>query len=54
MVTIIKQGATKKSIEEKLSKMKPKECFNAKKHTGVLVLREKPFTIQERLRYEWN
>jgi hypothetical protein len=54
MVTIIKQGATKKSIEEKLSKMKPKKSFNAKKHTGVIVLIEKPLTIQERLRNEWN
>ena len=54
MVTIIKDNESKKSIEEKLSKMKPKKRFNAKKHTGVIVLREKPLTIQERSRNEWN
>jgi hypothetical protein len=37
MVTIIKQGATKKSIEEKQNKIKPKKRLKAKNITLIVL-----------------
>ncbi len=57
MVLILKDGATKKEIEEiemKLYKKVNKTGFNAKKFNGVVKLKEDPLKIQKRLRNEWE
>jgi len=57
MVLILKKGASKKeiaTIEKKLYKEKPLPGFNAKKHNGVIKLKEDPIVIQKRLRDEWE
>ncbi len=57
MVLILKDGATKKEIEEiekKLYKKTGKSGFNAKKYNGIIKLNEDPLEIQKRLRNEWE
>lgn len=57
MVLVLKDGATKKEIEEiekKLYKDKNKTGFNAKKFNGAVKLNEDPLKIQKRLRDDWE
>lgn len=54
MVTVIKKGASKKSIQKSLRKLKKSKGFNPAKHSGVLKLDEDPLEIQKRLRNEWG
>lgn len=56
MVTIIKSGASKKTIDEKLEKLYQQEeaGFDAKKFCGSLKLNDDALLIQKRLRDEWK
>lgn len=56
MVTIIKSGTSKKTIDEKLEKLYQQEeaGFDAKKFCGSLKLNDDALLIQKRLRYEWK
>ena len=54
MVTIIRQGISKKLLLERLRKMKPKRKLNAQKYCGVIKLNGDPLLIQRKLRNEWN
>lgn len=56
MVTVIKKGASKRSIEHsiKMLLVKGRKGFDAKKFCGVLKLEEDALAIQKRLRDEWE
>ena len=56
MVTVIKSGASKKSIETSIKKLSSskKKGFDANKFCGVIKLNEEPLDIQKRLRDEWK
>ncbi len=57
MVLILKDGATKKEIEEiekKLYKKANNAGFNAKKYNGVIKLKGDPLKIQKQLRNGWE
>lgn len=54
MVLVVKKGASLKSIEEGIKKLKSKKAFNAKKHNGVIRLKDSPLSIQKTLRDEWE
>lgn len=54
MVTVVKKGASIKVIEELLNKLKSKKALNARKHKGVIRLKESPLEIQKKLRDEWE
>lgn len=54
MVTVIKQGSSKASIEKLLKKLKSKKGFDAKKYCGVIKLKANPLTIQKMMRDEWS
>lgn len=56
MVTVIKRGASKKSIETSIKKLggSKKKGFDANKFCGVVKLNEDPMGIQKRLRDEWK
>lgn len=53
MVTIIKSGASKKTIDEKLYQHE-EDGFDAKKFCGSLKLNDDALLIQKRLRDEWK
>jgi hypothetical protein len=54
MVTVIKQGSSKASIEKLLEKLKSKKGLDAKKYCGVIKLKANPLTIQKMMRDEWS
>lgn len=57
MVTVLKSGATKSSIQtilKKLGAQRSKKGFEAHKFCGVLKINEDALTIQRRLRDEWE
>jgi hypothetical protein len=56
MVTVIKSGASKESIESSIKKLSNsnKKGFDANKFCGVVKLNEEPLDIQKRLRDEWK
>jgi hypothetical protein len=54
MVTIIKKGTSKISIKHLVKKIQVKRGLDAKKHSGVLKLKEQPLDIQKKLRDEWE
>ena len=56
MVTVIKKGANKKVIAERLESLgkKPKKGFTAHQFCGMLPLEEDALAIQRRLRDEWE
>ena len=57
MVTVLKQGATKKNIRELLDKLakniKPKGV-DVYKYVGTIQLKKDALTIQKALRDEWE
>lgn len=54
MVLVVKKGASLKSIEEGIKKLKSKKAFNAQKHNGVIQLTDSPLEIQQKHRDEWK
>jgi hypothetical protein len=54
MVIVIKKGESKKSIQNKLRKLKGGKGFPASKFTGKIKIDEDPVAIQRRLRDEWK
>jgi len=54
MVTTIKKGQTKKEIEKILSAQVASKSFDARKHLGVIKLKESPIEIQKKMRNEWT
>jgi hypothetical protein len=54
MVTVIKQGSSKASIQQLLEKLKSRKGLDAKKYCGVIKLKENPLTIQKKVRDEWS
>lgn len=54
MVTIIKKGWSKKTIEKLLVGQQSRKKFDAKKHAGSIKLQESPIVIQKKLRDEWS
>ncbi len=57
MVTVLKSGATKSSIQailKKLGSKRSKKGFEAHKFCGVIKLSEDALNIQKRLRNEWE
>ncbi len=54
MVTIIKKGQSKQTIEKILLTQKSGRKFDAKKHAGSIKLKESPLLIQKKLRDEWS
>lgn len=54
MVVVIKGSDSKKKIAEALKKLRKRKGFNARKHCGVIKLKEDPLTIQKKLRDEWE
>ena len=56
MVTVIKKGATKKMIAQRLATLysNTKAGFDARKFCGILKQEEDALSIQKRLRDEWE
>lgn len=54
MVTIIKKGLSIKMIEKLLLNQKAGKKFDAKKHSGVIKLKETAIAIQKKMRDEWS
>ena len=54
MVTVIKKGSSRLAIRQSLEKLKHRKGFDAKKHSGVIKLKENPLTIQKKMRDEWK
>ena len=54
MVVVIKKGSSKKNIMDALKKLPIRKGFNAKKHCGVIRLKEHPLDIQKKMRDEWQ
>ena len=55
MVTIISRKTRTEKINEMLAGISNKEKYlNASKYSGKLKLKQKPLTIQKKLRNEWN
>lgn len=54
MVMIIKKGTSIEDIRARLAKLKSKKGFNARKHNGVIRLKESPLEIQKKMRDEWE
>ena len=54
MVTIIKKGQSKQTIEKLLLNQKATKKFDAKKHAGTIKLKETPLSIQKKLRDGWT
>jgi len=54
MVTVIKKGSSRSSIKKSLEKLKSHKGIDAKKHSGVITLKETPLTIQKKIRDEWE
>lgn len=54
MVTVIKKGSSKTSIRQQVQKLQSNKRFDAKKHCGVIKLKENPQLIQKQLRDEWE
>ncbi len=57
MVLVLKKGATKKEIEsinQKLVRSQKRKLFDAKKHCGVIEIKEDALSIQKRMRDEWS
>jgi hypothetical protein len=57
MVTVLKSGATKRSIQailKKLGSKRSRKGFEAHKFCGVIKLSEDALTVQKRLRNEWK
>lgn len=53
MVTIINKGLSKKTLRERLNKIKIQKGIDAYKHCGVITLKKDALTIQFELRNEW-
>ncbi len=56
MVTILKHGAEKKTIQsvlKKLGKRKPSKVIDASKYCGKVNFKEDGLAIQRRMRDEW-
>lgn len=53
MVTIIKKGLSKKTLRERLSKIKIPRGLDAYKYCGVITLKKDALIIQKELRNEW-
>jgi hypothetical protein len=54
MVLILKKGATKKSIEDLLKKVRTKKGVNTHKYCGTIKLKKDALNIQKELRDEWG
>jgi hypothetical protein len=54
MVTILKKGTNKSTIKKLVKKSQSKKGIDAKKHCGVIKLKEHPLEIQKTLRDEWK
>ncbi len=54
MVTVVKKGASIKTIEDILNKLRSRKALNSRKHNGVFRLKESPLQIQKNLRDEWE
>ena len=57
MTLILKKGASKKDIQQinkKLNEISSGKKLNAKKHSGVIKLKEDALSIQKKLRDEWE
>ncbi len=57
MVTVLKSGASKSSIQSILKKLgtrRSKKGFEAQKFCGILKIDEDALAIQKRLRDEWK
>ena len=57
MVTVLKQGSTKKNIRlllEQLNERKNIRGIDAYKYCGMIDLIEDPLVIQKRMRDEWE
>ena len=56
MVTIIKKGDSKASIQKALQKIEEKsdKGFDAQKFCGILKTEEDPLKVQKRMRDEWK
>ena len=54
MITVIKKGTSKNSIKQLVQKTQLKKGIDAKKHSGVIKLKEHPLEIQKKLRDEWE
>jgi len=56
-VLTIKRGQSKKSIKERLEawvSSRKQKGINAKKHSGVIMLKKGPVEIQKEMRDEWD
>jgi hypothetical protein len=54
MVTIIKKGISKKTLQERIRKIKSRRKLNALKYCGVIKVNGNALQIQKSLRNEWN
>ena len=57
MVTVIKQGSTRKQIASLLARRKDekkRKGIDVKKYCGVIKLKEDPLTLQKQWRDEWE
>jgi len=54
MVTILKKGTSKKSIQKILQKIRTKRGLDAFKYCGIIKLKEDPLLIQKQMRNEWE
>ena len=54
MVTVIKKGEDKISIQKALKSVRVRKGINAFKYCGKVKLNEEPLTIQKNLRDEWE
>ncbi len=54
MVLVLKNGASKKEMENLSLKMPQKSGVNTKKYCGAIKLKEEPIAIQKQMRDEWR
>ena len=54
MVLVLKNGATKQSMEALGKKLKGRKGVNTKKYCGIINLKDEPLSIQKKLRDEWG
>ena len=54
MVTVLKKGTSKKSIQKILQRIRIKNGLDAFKYCGIIKLKEDPLLIQKQMRNEWK
>jgi hypothetical protein len=54
MVLVLKEGSSKKEMDDISEKLKADRGVNTKKFCGVIKLKEDPLAIQKKMRGEWR